>query len=287
MSVLSEIPSDGYFSATSTVQLASSLGSGSNVESSQVPTDQSVFSSQTPLSLQGPFVRLPEDKITFSVNNTLAYQVIETSTNLGIPNALDFVSTWTDKKFYSVSLYSQACALQNLMEKWEDPQIETFLGLLNMKNYARGSLDSYWNTVNKIAITLGKPISQKHKRMYDNIRINAKELKDDRLPVSAALLVQLCDSANLFFNDYTASLAKAIFTCAWSFSMRVSEYSGSKTSGRNINTSHNIRKNSVRTSRVGLTITFESDKTTKFGKSIKHRTVIWSKIPVNAKDIVD
>ena len=173
------------------------------------------------------------------------------------------------------------------MEKWEDPQIETFLGLLNMKKYARGSLDSYWNTVNKIAITLGKPISQKHKRMYDNIRINAKELKDDRLPVSAALLVQLCDSANLFFNDYTASLAKAIFTCAWSFSMRVSEYSGSKTSGRNVNTSHNIRKNSVRTSRVGLTITFESDKTTKFGKSIKHRTVIWSKIPVNAKDIVD
>ena len=187
-----------------------------------------------------PLSDLVEDKLSFNVNEKLVGQVIQTLSAWGVKDAAELVASWNSKKFYAISLFSQASALQKLPEKLEECQIEAFLGLLKLKNYGRCSLVPYWNTIKSIANNLHICITKKHQRMFEVIASSSKEIRDDRLPVSAALLTQLCNATDLNFREYTASLVKALFTCAWAFSMRVSEYSETVSKGTLSKVSHNI-----------------------------------------------
>ena len=70
--------------------------------------------------------------------------------------------------------------------------------------------------------------------------------------------------------------------------MRISEFS--ETDGKAIlrlKKSHNIRANCVRISDIGLSITFESDKTSKFSGLIKHRMIKWPKLPRMTREVVE
>lgn len=128
---------------------------------------------------------------------------------------MEFVAKWSNKRFYTISLFSQACQLKKWVEKWDDPQIDAYLDLLNTKYYAGGSLDAFRSTFTALGKSLGKTVPKKLQSKFERIRGSAKELKDDRLPVPAALLVQLCDATDHFFTGYTAVL----FTCVWTFAM--------------------------------------------------------------------
>ena len=83
--------------------------------------------------------------------------------------------------------------------------------------------------------------------------------------------------------DYNSVLIKSVFISSWGFSMHISEFSQTGQGVKN----HNIRSHCIRTSKIGLSITFESDKTSKYGNLIKHRTISWDKLPFNAKDVLE
>ena len=78
-------------------------------------------------------------------------------------------------------------------------------------------------------------------------------------------------------------LARALFICTWAFSMRICEFThtGKKDPG------HNIRAKAIRTSNVGLSVAFHSDKTSRFARAIKHRTVRWGRLPHDSRKIVE
>ena len=91
-----------------------------------------------------------------------------------------------------------------------------------------------------------------------------------------------CDELNIgahnILTGYNHRLAKTIFTTAWAFSMRISEFSVTNVATIRKKKSHNIRENSVRTSDIGLSITFESNKIAKFMQAMKHRAEVWRKL---------
>ena len=82
---------------------------------------------------------------------------------------------------------------------------------------------------------------------------------------------------------YNSVLTKSVFISSWGFSMRISEFSQTGQGNKN----HNVRSHCVCTSEIGLSITFESDKTSKYGNLIKHRMISWDKLPNNAKDVLE
>ena len=107
---------------------------------------------------------------------------------------------------------------------------------------------------------------------------NSRKLKDDKLSVSHTLLHELLEAS-----EKNGILARALFVCTWAFSMRICEFShtGKKDPG------HNIRAKAIRTSDVGLSIAFHSDKTSHFSWAIKHRTVRWAHLLPNSREIVE
>ena len=140
----------------------------------------------------------------------------------------------------------------------------------------------FWDAFLAVGKSLGKFIHPKQQLTYEKVREQAKEVRDDRLPVSRDLLEDLLTATDMFLEGYNNKLAKAIFICAWTFAMRISEFSKTKVKGRKRNVSHNVRASSVRTSDYYvLSIAFESDKTTVYGSAVKHRTVAWSKLLPN------
>ena len=118
------------------------------------------------------------------------------------------------------------------------------------------------------------------------VKDDAKEIRDNRLPVSKQLLAELVAGADKVLVGHNKLLAKTLFTTAWAFSMRISEFSLTKVASWKKIKSHNIWANSVRTSDVGLSVTFESDKTSKFSQGLKHRTVVCRKLPGFTRKLV-
>ena len=50
---------------------------------------------------------------------------------------------------------------------------------------------------------------------------------------------------------------------------------------------HNLHAKAIRISARCLSCVFQSDKTSKFTRAIRHRQVPWSKLPLNSNEIVD
>ena len=70
-----------------------------------------------------------------------------------------------------------------------------------------------------------------------------------------------------------------MFLCASVFSMRISEFSKTKTSPVGLQKSHNLRAEVITTDADGLSACFESDKTSLYHKLLRHRTIPWYKLP--------
>ena len=81
--------------------------------------------------------------------------------------------------------------------------------------------------------------------------------------------MELIAGADKVLMGYNRLLAKAVFTTAWVFSMHISEISMTKITSLKW-------ADSIRTSDVGLSMIFESDKTSQ---RMKNRTVRWKKLP--------
>ena len=134
---------------------------------------------------------------------------------------------------------------------------------------------------------MGKTLPCQLLKFYKQVRSEAKEIRDNWLPVSRKLLLQLCAAADLYLQGYNQALAKSLFICTWAFAMRISEYSQTRSKSTRRMGSHNIRSNSIRTSSIGVSIVFHSDKTATFAQAVKHCTVKWECLPDIARAAIE
>ena len=227
--------------------------------------------------------------ILTQVNRKTAIQVCTVLHELGINDVIAFVADWAPQKFGAIEHFIAACIEWNLAFALEDDQLSAYLDKLDEAFYAASTLDTLWGTMKTVYRHLQVPIAEKHIVHFKSIKADCREVKDNCLPVSRELLNQLCQAALDVFVGYTASLARALFICAWAFSMRICEYSAVRVWRRptqKFNMAHNIRFTAIRTSTIGITCRFLSDKTSKAGDPIKHRMVPWSKLPPYAQGAI-
>ena len=184
------------------------------------------------------------------------------------------------KGYSALANFHVACEHFNLPVAWGPKQVKAFLIFINYKYYAASYVTRMWLTIRRLGKLLLQPITEKQEADFELVYQQAKEIKDNKVPVSKSLLAVLCKAADKVFAPYNAALAKAVFLAAWGGYMRVSEYS--RTSDKDGN-KHNLKEDALITSPAGLSITFRSDKTSKAADPYKHRFVSWKSLPSGAR----
>ena len=147
-------------------------------------------------------------------------------------------------------------------------------------------LEAQWETLKRVCHELKFTILHKHEVHYKAVKADCREVKDNKLPVSRELLIQLCEAALVIFTGYTACLARAIFMSAWAFSMWICEYCNIQVWKKpmdNFEENHNLWYFTIKVTKRGLTACFLSDKMSKAGDPIKRCLVFWKKLPDFAK----
>ena len=192
------------------------------------------------------------------------------------------MANWSRAKLCAIENFFSACIEFNHPFPLGDEQISAFLNKLDEAFYSVSTLEAHWGTLKKVCHTLKFPILQKHDVHYKAVKVDCREVKDNKLLVSRELLVQLCDAALEVFVGYTACLTRAIFICAWAFSMHIYDYCNVqvwKKPTDKFEENHNLFYSAIKIMRKGLTACFVSDKTSKAGDPIKRRLVFWKKLP--------
>ena len=110
--------------------------------------------------------------------------------------------------------------------------------------------------------------------LFDWVLVNAKESRDDKVPISIRLLIELCDAAEKVLVGYNQVLAKVVLLSPWGAYMRVLEYSKTKSKQ-----DHNLCHDSVQICDDGLCVEFLSNKTMKKSEPPHHRLITWSDLP--------
>ena len=155
------------------------------------------------------------------------------------------------------------------------------------KHYAVSTLDTQWSTLRLVGETLGERIPRELKVDFQFVKDEGKETKDDKFPIPRRLLLKLCEASNIILMGYNVLLAKNMFLCTWAFSMRISEFSKTKTSPVGSQKSHNLWAEVITTDADSLSACFESDKTSLYHKSPRHRTILWYKLPDFCRSTVE
>ena len=223
------------------------------------------------------------------VNHKTAVQVCTVLHEMGVDDVIAFVADWPRAKFRAMENYISACIEFNLPFAMGDDQISAFLDKLDEAFYAASTLEAQWGTLKRVCHAIKFTVVHKHEVHYKAVKADCREVKDNKLPVSRELLIQLCEAALVVFTGYTACLVQAIFISAWAFSMRICEYCNVqvwKKPTDKFEENHNLRYSAIKVTKRGLTACFLSDKTSKAGDPIKRRSVFWRKLPKFAKPVM-
>ena len=221
------------------------------------------------------------------VPTQVALQAADILTKLGVNQPQLEIHNWTAGHFGTALQFKSACDLHKLPLEWNHEQIIAFLDVIDYRHYAVAMIDSFWSNLKRIGKILGKSTTKGQRMYFEAVRDNGKAIKDDRLPVSRKLLVQLIDAADVVFTGFNRKLAKAMFISAWGFCMRLSEFTNQKSYHRGLQLNYNLKSSAIRIAHTGLSAAFESDKTSTKGGPIKHRTVAWSNLPQGAQQIME
>ena len=128
------------------------------------------------------------------------------------------------------NFFMEGCKYVKLDCKWGPEQIKAFMDYLYDKHYAVSTLDAQWSTLHLVGKTLGERIPTELEVDFQFVKDEGKETKDDKFPIPRRLLLKLCEASNIILMGYNVLLAKNMFLCTWAFSMRISEFSKTKTS---------------------------------------------------------
>ena len=174
------------------------------------------------------------------------------------------------KGFSALVNFHVACEHFNLPVTLGPKQVKAFLIFINYKYYTASYIARMRDIIKSLGKLMLQPITSEQEADFELVFQQAKEIKDNKVPVSKKLFAQLCVAADVVFAEYNAALAKVMFLAAWGGYMRVSEYS--RTSDKDGN-KHNLKADALITSPAGLSITFQSDKTSKSSDPYKHTFV--------------
>ena len=224
------------------------------------------------------------------VNDVIKERVMNVLKKVGIKNLNDFLSNWKNTyRYYAVVNFADACDSYDLPYQLGHVQICAFFEHLDELYYSVKNLSAKWQTIKLIARELFINPTREQEAIFEHLKDNAAEIKDDKLPVSRRLLLELRIAADIVLVGYNALLAKTLFTCAWAFSMRICEYSETKPmkDWDDNKPSHNLRASSIRVSDFGVSAKFLSDKTAKYGNCIKHRSISWKKLPEGSRELIN
>ena len=209
---------------------------------------------------------------------TMKFYAMQMLSEIGL-NEVDikkFSSRLGPKGFSALANYKIACGHMELPTAWGDAQIRAYHIYTNFKYYEAQYLTRMWNVIKELGEFLLCPVSEGQEADFELVKMQAREMKDNKVPVSRQLLKDLCQAADIVFAEYNVALAKVMFIAAWAGYMRISEYS--RTSGKNGN-QHNLRNKSLLSSPAGLSFHFHSDKTSKGSLPMRHRFVPWRELP--------
>ena len=223
----------------------------------------------------------PAENESFSASTTKEFAIRSLEAmELNEADIKSFTAGMGIKGYSALANFHVACEHFNLPVAWGPKQVKAFLIFINYKYYAASYVARMWITIRRLGKLLLQPITEKQEADFELVYQQAKEIKDNKVPVSKSLLAELCKAADKVFAPYNAALAKAVFLAAWGGYMWVSEYS--RTSGKDGN-KHNLKEDALITSPAGLSITFRSDKTSKASDPYKHRFVSWKSLPSGAR----
>ena len=125
------------------------------------------------------------------VNRKTAVQLCTVLHEMGVNDVIAFVADWPRTKFKAIENYIAACLEFNLPFPLGDEQISAFLDKLDEAYYSASTLEAHWNTIKKVFHELKFPITQKYEVHYKAVKADCRPVKDNKLPVSRELLVQL------------------------------------------------------------------------------------------------
>ena len=194
-------------------------------------------------------------------------QVCTVLHKIGIDDVIPFIADWLRAKFHAIENNILACIEFNLPFPLGDDQISMFLDKLDEAFYSALTSEAQW-----VCHTLNFPIKQKHDVHYKAVKVDCREVKDNKLLVSRELLVQLCDATIKVFVGYTACLKRVIFICAWAFSMPICEYCNVqvwKKPTDKFEENHNLHYLAIKITKKGFEAHFVSDNTSKASDPIK------------------
>ena len=190
------------------------------------------------------------------VNRKTAVQVCTILNEIGVPNIIAIVSDWNASRFRAIENFAAACIEFNLPFKLDSPQISTFIDRLDECYYTPSTLDSQWGILKCVARELQFDIEHEHYVHFKAVKANCREVSYTCLDRTSRGNVQ-CRHGHLHWISITACLARALFICAWAFSMRISEYSSVavwKKPTDKTDKMHHIRYYAIQVSKAGLSV---------------------------------
>ena len=197
------------------------------------------------------------------------------------------VHDWTPGRFGTVLQFTAACDLAELPLEWNPEQIIAFLDMIDAKHYAMTTIDAFWGNLKRIGKALNKNVTKGQWMYFEAVWDNGKSTKDDRLPVSRELLIQLCARADKMLKGFNKKWAKAIFMSTFGFCMRLSEFADQKSYCCGLMLNYNLKSSCIRIADSDFSAAFESDKTSMKGNPVKHCTILWEDLPPGAKAIIE
>ena len=263
--------------AATTLYLAPEVDSGSDDEIYKVDFDdedlESVYDDDDDTCKIDAEIEKFFKENPYPVNPELAEMVIDGLTEMEVNKPKEVVAEWSPYRFQGMANFIGASEWLGLPVYYGEVQINAFLNYIHEKNYTTTTISSHFATIKLVGHLLGRKPSPKNMIKYKFVRKHGKQMKDNKVPVGRLCLLQLCAAADLVFTGYTAILAKTMFLYTYCFSMRISEFSQTRAKTDLLHPSHNITGNAVFTSKIGISVCFDSDKTSKFDSAIRHRTV--------------
>ena len=113
---------------------------------------------------------------------------------------------------------------------------------------------------------------------FDMVLARCKPPVDNKMPMSKTLLKKLCTAADQVFQEYDATLMKAMLLMAYGGFMRISEYTAAEKEAKD----YNIAADCVDITDDGIGLKFKADKTMDIFSCPRHHLATWDFLPEGA-----
>ena len=124
----------------------------------------------------------------------------------------------------SIRIFYEACHASEITPEWGPTLISAICEFLDLRYLAASTLCSHWNLLTTLAERRHQVITPQQEAEFNMVLARCKPSVDNKMPVSKTLLNEFCAAADQVFQEYDATLMKAILLTAWGGFMCISEY---------------------------------------------------------------